>query len=254
MGELILNERYLTITFRLKQKKIKLKGNIAWDLNEKSIDGFNPNLGWIRIDLKQLFHIHRVYEIKRKKLQSLASRKTSLKNVLAKYSKRERNRVRDFIHKLTTFLSRKYEGYIHGFENLKKESMFSESRRHNRNIAKSNWNMMIALMSYKTKVQFLNPYNSTKKCPKCGMINALKGAFYICSNCGLRISRQLNASINLYLQMEGLSPSPKLFEELMKAWRGFTLTGEEADEGSNELMRSLRLMSPKSYICLSKTT
>ncbi|MEM3930170.1 MAG: hypothetical protein QXX48_07860, partial [Candidatus Korarchaeum sp.] len=27
--------------------------------------------------------------------------------------------------------------------------------------------------------------------------------------------------------MEGLSPSPKLFEELM-AWSGFTLTGEEA--------------------------
>ncbi|MEM0269191.1 MAG: hypothetical protein QXI51_07540 [Candidatus Korarchaeum sp.] len=39
--------------------------------------------------------------------------------------------------------------------------------------------------------------------------------------------RQLNAAVNLYLQMEGLSPSPKLFEELM-AWSGFALTGEEA--------------------------
>jgi len=41
----------------------------------------------------------------------------------------------------------------------------------------------------------------------------------------LRINRQLNAAINLYLQMEGLSPSPKLFNELMKGWSGFTLTG-----------------------------
>jgi len=45
------------------------------------------------------------------------------------------------------------------------------------------------------------------------------------------MDRQLNA--DLYLQMEGLPP--KLFDELVKGWRWFTLTGEEADEGSNEL-------------------
>ena len=48
--------------------------------------------------------------------------------------------------------------------------------------------------------------------------------------------------------MEGLSPSPKLFEELMRAWRGFTLTGEEADEELYELMRAPRLVNPKSYV------
>ena len=35
--------------------------------------------------------------------------------------------------------------------------------------------------------------------------------------------------------MEGLSPSQRPFEELMRGWSGFTQTGEEADEGSNEL-------------------
>jgi len=55
------------------------------------------------------------------------------------------------------------------------------------------------------------------------------------------MDRQLNAAINLYLQMEGLSPSQRLFEELMRGWSGFTLTGEEADEGSNELKRSPKL-------------
>jgi len=54
--------------------------------------------------------------------------------------------------------------------------------------------------------------------------------------------------------MEGLSPSLKLFEELMKTWSGFTLTGEEVDEGFNELKRSPRLMNPKSYESLFKTT
>jgi transposase len=72
----------------------------------------------------------------------------------------------------------------------------------------------------------------------------------MCACCGLRIDRQLNAAVNLYLQMEGLPPSPKFFEGLMKTWSGFTQTGEEADEGFDELERSPRLMNPQSYIYL----
>ena len=70
----------------------------------------------------------------------------------------------------------------------------------------------------------------------------------------LRIDRQLNAAINLYLQMEGLSPTPRLFDELVKGWSGFTLTGEKADEGPNELKRGPKLLNPKGYVSLSKTT
>jgi len=40
----------------------------------------------------------------------------------------------------------------------------------------------------------------------------------------------------------------------MEGWSGFTLTGEEADEGSNELNRSPKLLNPKRYASLSKTT
>ncbi len=191
--------------------------------------------------------------MKRKRLQSLASKKPTLKKVLANYSKRERNRAKDLLHELTTTLAKKFKGYTNGFEKLKKERMLTRSKNHNRNITKSDWKTIVTYMSYKSKVKLLNPYNSTKRCSRCGMKNALKGALYECSKCGLRISRQLNASINLYLQMEGLSPSPKLFDELM-SWSGFTLTGEEADEWLDELKRAPRLMNPKSYVCLSKAT
>jgi hypothetical protein len=40
----------------------------------------------------------------------------------------------------------------------------------------------------------------------------------------------------------------------MKGWGGFTLTGEEAYESFDELRRSSRLMNPKSYVSLFKTT
>ena len=253
LGELILSEKYLTVTFRFKREE-EVKGKIAWDCNEKSLDGFSPSMGWIRIDLTKLFHIHRVYEVKRKRLQRRASKKPSLRRVLAKYSKREKNRARDFVHKLTTFMSRKFEGYIHGFEDLRKERMLNGSKMHNRNISKINWKTIITLMSYKSKVMLLNPKNSTRRCSRCGMVNAPKGASYVCKKCGLRIDRQLNAAVNLYLQMEGLPPTPRLFNELVKGWSGFTLTGEKADEGSNELRRSPKPMNPKSYVSLSKTT
>jgi len=251
LGELILGEKCLTVTFRFKGDKNEVEGKIAWDCNEKSLDGFSPNTGWIRIDLTKLFHIHRVYEIKRAKLQRKASKKPSLRKVLAKYSKREGNRTKDYIHKLTTFMANEFKGYIHGFEDLRKDRMLNGSREHNRRISKSDWKTIITLMSYKSKVELLNPQNSTRRCSRCGMVNAPKVASYACRKCGLRMNRQLNAAINLHLQMEGLPPSPRPFEGLMKAWSGFTQTGEEADEGSNEPERSPKLMS---YVSLFKTT
>jgi putative transposase len=78
LGELILGEKYLTVTFRFKADEGEVKGKMAWDCNEKSLDGFSPNTGWIRIDLTRLFHIHRVYETKRKRLQQKASKKPRL--------------------------------------------------------------------------------------------------------------------------------------------------------------------------------
>jgi hypothetical protein len=59
------------------------------------------------------------------------------------------------------------------------------------------------------------------------MVNAPKGA------------------INLYFQMGGLFSTPRLFDELMRGWSGFTLIGEEADEGSNELKRNPKLVNPR---------
>jgi putative transposase len=42
MGELILNEKYLTITFRFKRRKDETAGRIAWDCNEKKPRRLQP--------------------------------------------------------------------------------------------------------------------------------------------------------------------------------------------------------------------
>lgn len=81
IGELILNEKYLMVTFRFKGDE-EVRGKVAWDCNEKSLDGFSPGIGWIRMDLAKLFHIHRVYEVRRR-VQRRTSKKSSLS--LVKY-------------------------------------------------------------------------------------------------------------------------------------------------------------------------
>jgi len=49
----------------------------------------------------------------------------------------------------------------------------------------------------------------------------------------------------------GISHDPEWFDRVVG---GFALTGEEADEGSNEPWRSPRLLNSKSYVSQSKTT
>jgi putative transposase len=259
--ELILKEDSLIITFRASSGEEDRDAGfpaqsgvrrLAWDSNEASLDAFHPRLGWLRVDLSEAYHVHRAYELKRRRLQEMASKKTSLRVRLQKYSARERNRVTDLVHKETSKLAQ--FPVQHFFEDLDKEKMYTRGRSHSRRLAKSDWRMFQSFLSYKTgrPVGLLDPYNTTRRCSRCGEVNeAPNGAsMLVCRRCGLRIDRQLNAAVNLYRQMEGLSPRSILFDEWMRTWSGFTQTGDEADALPDELTREARPMHPQSYECL----
>jgi transposase len=62
--------------------------------------------------------------------------------------------------------------------------MLNCSKEHNRNVSKSDWKTIITFMEYKSKVVLLSPKNSTRRCSRCGMVNAPKGAIYECEKCG----------------------------------------------------------------------
>jgi len=242
LGELILKENELIITFRKRDGDSTLPKKIAWDLNLLSMDGFCDR-GWIRVDLKPLYTLHVTYENIRRRIQKLAKKKPKTsRGLMKKYSERHRNRVRDFLHKLTTKLAREFKDYEHGFEDLNKQGMFNDRRTHNRVVSRQNWKKIIELMSYKSKVKLIDPRNSTKTCPRCGeKIMHRKGQVLVCDRCSLTINRQLNASINLYLRMRGFPPSPSTFYRVvrkmihsgkvqMRRGSGVTLIGGKTDE------------------------
>jgi len=265
LGELILTKNELIITFRRPKEEKNHAEYIGWDSNLFSLDGFSPKYGWIKIDLSELYHIHRVHEIKRKRAQSIASKKNTVNDRVTKHGERERNRAKDFVHKLTTMLTRLFPNAVHGFEDLNKEGMFNESREHNRDIAKQNWRQIVSCMRYKSEVKLADPRYTSSTCPRCGgwMLKLQEGQVVRCLKCGLELDRQLCGAINIYLKMCGFPQSPSIFYRAvikkmipqwkvwMKALGGVTTKGGKGyDMPPMNSRWWLSLMSSKAFIGL----
>jgi putative transposase len=117
----VIKDDRVIIPFK-NSKVVKVKRIIGWDSNELSLEGYEPGTGFIHIDLRPLQSIKIVYE---KKAVAQAKNK---KELYEKYKARERNRVRDFINKLSAGLVRLLPNSIHVFEALDKESLTSKER------------------------------------------------------------------------------------------------------------------------------
>jgi len=203
--------------FTREKKRCEVKGVVGWDMNMFSMDGFWKK-GYVNISLRELYSIHITYHNKRRKVQRLAKTKPRYaKKLLKKISERERNRTRDMIHKLTAEIAKKYRGYVHVLENLEKENMYSRSRKHNRSIALHDWRKIVSTLKYKAEIAEIDPRNTTRTCSRCGSTDTVvKNGTVTCRRCGLRINRQLNAAINIYLKGNSLRSSPETWSRLIE--------------------------------------
>jgi len=178
--------------------------SVAWDFNLLSLDGYSPETGWVRIDTKKLASVHISSFEKRRSVQRKASRSKKAKRVLSKYSNRERNRARK--HQLEIARVIQSVAGVVGLEELKKQGMHTRSRIWNRRISRSDWRGIAKILEGRmgeAGVKELDPYGSSSYCSRCGWHNRdLNGVdVFVCGGCGLRIDRQLNAAINLYMRL-----------------------------------------------------
>lgn len=166
--------------------------------------------------MKELYHIHRVYEEKRRRIQKLSKTKPkTAKKLVQKYSKRERNRSRDLMHKITTTVARELASIKHGaiLEDLRniKERILNGSKDLNRKLSKWNCRTFQFMLEYKLKwfglpVKYVNPSNSSKTCPVCsGRLSAYRGRLMKCK-CGLVLDRDVIACLNLRMWGSGVTP------------------------------------------------
>jgi len=159
------------------------KPGVAWDFNLLSLDGYSPETGWIRIDTSKLASIHIASFEKRRSVQRKASKSKKARRVLAKYSKRERNRAGK--HQLE--IARVVQSVCGsvGLEELEKQAMYTRSRIWNRRISRGDWRSITRILVGRlgeARVVELDPYGSSSYCSRCGWFNRdLNGAdIFVC--------------------------------------------------------------------------
>jgi len=203
LGEPIITPEKVHLPVHYGDDAQNSEPSVAWDFNLLSLDGYSPETGWIRIDTKKLASVHISSFEKRRSVQRKASHSKKAKRVLSKYSKRERNRAGK--HQLEIARVIQSVAGVVGLEELKKQGMFTRSRIWNRRISRSDWRSITKILVGRlgeAGVKELDPYGSSSYCSRCGWENKdLNGAVFECKECGLRINRQLNAPINLYMRL-----------------------------------------------------
>lgn len=254
LGEPILCEKKIYLPFHYPDP-VDTGKRIAWDSNVNSIDGFSPELGWIKISLKPVHAIHEIYHEKYKNINRVYAKNKNLgKKLYARYRRRERERLNQYLHLVAKEVIKL--GAIHGFEKLKKQGMFKNQYHDwNRMIADSDWRKLVKYVASRSRTRAIQPWNTSKTCSRCGYtIKDLRGAHvFTCPRCCLNIDRQFNAAINLYLRMNGASHDVDWFDTtihrggLPAMWVEMSLPDELARDDDE-------LMKPKVHVRVSMIT
>ncbi|SAI84870.1 ORF3 in transposon ISC1904 [Saccharolobus solfataricus] len=107
-------------------------------------------------------------------------------------------------------------------EKLDKEGMFVDANESlSRKISRTVWRSIHRVLKYKAPlygsfVKEVNPYLTSRSCPRCGFVSRKVGKTFECERCGFKLDRQLNASLNIYLKMCGF---PHI-REIARVWVG----------------------------------
>lgn len=111
------------------------------------------------------------------------------------------NQRKNFLHKVAN-------KYIENFQTIYIEDLKIQNMVKNRHLSKSisdsSWGTFFQFLSYKVentgrKVVKVNPNGTSQRCSQCGekVQKSLAVRIHCCPSCGLKIDRDLNASINL---------------------------------------------------------
>jgi putative transposase len=177
IGEPVITPDRLYLPVHCPDRRAKpVTEKMAWDSNMLSLDGYSPETGWVKIDMKALATVHTSSFEKRRSVQRKASRSKKARIVLNKYSRRERNRARKHQIEIARVINSLAE--VNGFEKLRKERMYSRSRVWNRRIMRTDWRAIRRLVG---GVE-LPPQYTSEECSRCGCIKDPNGSVLRCEN------------------------------------------------------------------------
>ncbi|MEW6036522.1 MAG: transposase [Candidatus Micrarchaeota archaeon] len=160
-------------------------------------------------------HLGRYEKLLKKKQQDLSIKKKGgrnrekAKHGLAVVHEKVRNSRKDFLHKLSRQLVNAHS--LIALEDLNSANMSKQN--YGKSINDAGWGEFANMLSYKaesagSRVVFVNPAGTTKKCSSCGgtVNKELWERKHNCPFCGLSIDRDLNAARNILARATGGTP------------------------------------------------
>ena len=188
-----------------------VKSRMARILLENAVDGLINRQRWMRRDEKDIARLQRQKESFPKGSPERRKVLRALNHAYQRATYRRNNFAHQESHKLVNTCQ------LIVFEALDIQGMQGNGNKVvNRGIADVAWGQFVQYTSYKTEnagrmVLFVNPKGTTQRCSGCGELvpKDLTVRTHNCPHCGLRIDRDLNASLNILARgLASLRPGP----------------------------------------------
>ncbi len=207
--ELLLTDMKVCLTFVISDTRSKLMGGklLASDLNFRSLDmtvsSKEPSAAVTGVKsevLTKVVQIQNDFSKRRKMLQKHIRNPQKIRTKLREAKGRQRNRIRDVLHKLSTNVVRENPGTSFVFENLKGIRKAGEGKNRQFRTFLNRWpyRMYQSFVDYKSprKTLYVNPRGTSSECPVCGgKLEHPTWAVSRCRTCGVDYDRNRLASL-----------------------------------------------------------
>jgi putative transposase len=205
INQIEFDKEYAYISLTLKDKTLE-KEPAKWigiDLNSTShsIVMANQRTGNVKKYGKQIPFLKKIYKNLRKKNQSKGAYK-----LITKQSKRETNKTKDLLHKMTTAIVKEAKETNCGIriENLKGIRKNTKKFHKEQNHTLNSWPfyMFRTLLTYKSlllgvKLEVISPEYTSQTCSKCNKLGNRDRKLFKCPQCGHLEHSDVNAAFNI---------------------------------------------------------
>lgn len=209
-SELLLADRKVCLTFIVDEKSKPIREKlVASDLNFRSLDMTiattrrpTPMLTGVRNEpLDKIVEVQNDFSRRRMMLQKHVRNPQKRQKKVRETRGRQRNRIRDALHKLSTKMVREHPGTTFVFENLKgvrKNGNRVKSKKLRTYLNRWPYRMYQSMVDYKSpnKTLYVSPRGTSSECPVCGgKLEHPTWAVSKCVKCGVDYDRDRLASL-----------------------------------------------------------
>ena len=234
-SELLLTDKKVCLTFIVSRNEKPLgKKLIASDLNFNTIDHTSVSLSAPRLEgvatepIRRIAQIQNDFSRRRRAIQLHVKNPQKRERKLKETRGRQRNRVKDALHKLSTEQVKRNSDASFGFENLNgirkngvRKSEKRSSKKFRTQLNRWPYRMYQKMIEYKSpnKTLYVSPRGTSSECPVCGgKLEHPAWGISRCKNCGVDYDRNRLASLAILLRGLRLCGQPFAVSE-DASWR-----------------------------------